>query len=262
MFINAIALIGSKSIQQITATGRFTLFLLTTISRLKKWPFPFTNTINQIAFIGAKTLPVIVVSGLFTGMVVALQFYDTLVRFGSVDLLGSAVALSLIRELGPVMAGLMVIARVGSATCAEIAIMRHEQQFDALDCMAIDSYQFVMLPRLIATLISLPLLTAIFNLIGISGGYIVGVLMQGISEAAFQQGMTETIVWNDVYMSLLKSLIFGLVIIWISMAKGFFMHLDDSAHGAEGVSKMTTQAVVTSAILMLLVDYVISAFLL
>ncbi len=262
MLSNTISSIGASTISRISSTGRLTLFLLSTIKRLAKWPFPWKNTLNQIAFIGAKTLPVIVVSGLFTGMVVALQFYDTLVRFGSVDLLGSAVALSLIRELGPVMAGLMVIARVGSSTCAEIAIMRHEQQFDALDCMAIDSYHYVMLPRLIAMLISLPLLTAIFNLVGISGGYIVGVLMQGISEAAFKQGMIETIVWNDVFMSLLKAWSFGLVIIWISMAKGFFMHLDPNAHGAEGVSKMTTQAVVTSAIIMLLVDYSISAFLL
>ncbi len=262
MLINSISNLGDSTLKKINGTGRFTLFLSLCFSKLLKWPFPLKDTIKQTLFIGARTLPVILVAGLFTGMVVALQFYDTLIRFGSVDLLGSAVALSLIRELGPVMTGLMVIARVGSATCAEIAIMRNEEQFDALDCMAIDNHHFVMLPRLIAALISVPLLTAIFDVVGISGGYIVGVVIQGVSEAAFQQGMAETIVWNDVLMGFTKSFLFGLVIIWIAMAKGFYLHLDPNAHGAEGVSKVTTEAVVTSAILMLLVDYIISAFLL
>lgn len=254
--------IGRRGVRVVGSAGRLGLFLIYTLSRLWMQAFPVKETIKQLQFIGARTVPLIMVSGLFTGMVVALQFYDTLVRFGSVELLGAAVAMSLIRELGPVMAALMVIARVGSATCAEIGIMRNEQQFDALDCMAIDSYHYVMLPRLIAALISVPLLTAIFNVMGISGGYIVGVQIHGVSEGAYFIGMSDAIVWHDVLMGMIKSLLFGLVIMWVCMAKGFFLHLEQKQAGAEGVSQATTQAVVLSAVLMLFVDYIVSSLML
>jgi phospholipid/cholesterol/gamma-HCH transport system permease protein len=259
---NKIAALGGAGMLMVNNTGRLGLFLVYTISRLFLYRFPLQETIKQLLFVGARTVPLIAISGLFTGMVVALQFYDTLIRFGSVDLLGAAVAMSLIRELGPVMAALMVIARVGSATCAEIGIMRNEQQFDALDCMAIDSYHYVMLPRLIAALISVPLLTAMFDVFGIGGGYIVGVLIHGLSEGAFLVGMAETIVANDVAMGVVKSVLFGLIIMWICMAKGFYLHLEQKQSGAEGVSQATTQAVVLSAVLMLFVDYIVSSLML
>ena len=254
--------VGSVGVNTIESAGRLGFFLALVISRLWLFRFPFNETIKQLLFIGAKTVPLILFSGLFTGMVVALQFYDTLIRFGSVDLLGAAVALSLIRELGPVMAALMVIARVGSATTAEIGIMRNEQQFDALDCMAIDSYHYVMLPRLIAGLISVPLLTAMFDVFGIGGGFIVGVLIHGISDGAYLIGMADTIVWNDVSMGIIKSILFGVLIMWVSMAKGFYLHIEQKQAGAQGVSQATTQAVVLSAVLMLFVDYIVSSFML
>ncbi len=254
--------IGAATVKRVDAAGRLGLFLAATIARLWMFRFPFNETMKQLLFIGAKTVPLILISGLFTGMVVALQFYDTLVRFGSVELLGAAVGMSLIRELGPVMAALMVIARVGSATCAEIGIMRNEQQFDALDCMAIDSYHYVMLPRLIAALISVPLLTSMFDVLGIGGGYIVGVLIHGVSDGAYLVGLANTVVWNDVLMGIIKSLLFGLLIMWISMAKGFYIHIEQKQAGAEGVSQATTQAVVLSAVLMLFVDYIVSSLML
>ncbi len=261
-FYSLIESVGNFAVKRVESAGRLGFFLSQIIARLWMFRFPLNETIKQIHFIGARTLPLILLSGLFTGMVVALQFYDTLVRFGSVELLGAAVAMSLIRELGPVMAALMVIARVGSATCAEIGIMRNEQQFDALDCMAIDSYHYIMLPRLVAALISVPLLTALFDVFGIGGGYIVGVLSQGISDGAYLTGMSDAIVWHDVFMGLVKSLAFGGVIIWISMAKGFYLHIEQKQVGAEGVSQATTQAVVLSAILMLFVDYFVSSIML
>lgn len=254
--------IGDAGINLVESSGRLGVFLFYTLSRLWMYRFPLEETLKQLFFIGAKTVPLILISGLFTGMVVALQFYDTLIRFGSVDLLGAAVAMSLIRELGPVMAALMVIARVGSATCAEIGIMRNEQQFDALDCMAIDSYHYVMLPRLLAAVVSVPLLTAMFDFFGIGGGYIVGVLIHGISDGAYLVGMADTVVWNDVWMGIVKSLLFGLVIMWVCLAKGFYLHIEQDQSGAVGVSQATTQAVVLSAVLMLFVDYIVSSLML
>ncbi len=260
--VGTVCAIGRSAINAVQQAGRLAMFFVTTLSRLFYWPFPFAEVIKQIHFIGAKSMPVIIMAGLFTGMVVALQFYDALIRFGSVDLLGSVVALALIRELGPVMAALMIIARAGSATCSEIAIMRNEQQFDALDCMAIDVYRYVMLPRLVAAIIAVPLLTAVVDVVGIGGGYIVGVLIQDVSYGAYIGGMVDTVQWNDVRMGLIKSVLFGAVIFCVVLAKGFYLHIEQPVSGAEGVGRATTEAVVLSAILMLFTDYVVSAFLL
>ncbi len=253
--------LGASVIRSFEEVGRLCQFLFQVIFSLFGRPFSIKDLVKQIAFIGARSMPIILLSGLFTGMVLALQFYDILVRFGSVDLMGSAVALSLIQELGPVMTALMVIARVGSATCAEIAIMRNEQQFDALTCMAINHHRYVMVPRLLSALISVPLLTAIFNLIGIMGGYVVGVYIKGVSGTAYMQTIIDTIGWTDLRMSVVKSFLFAIIIIWIAMGKGFYVHLERSVSGAEAVSQVTTKAVVASAITMLFVDYIASSFL-
>ena len=205
----------------------------------------------------------ILVAGAFTGMVVALQFYDTLVRFGSVAMLGSAVALGLIRELGPVLSALVVIGRAGSAICAEIGIMRSDAQIDALECMAIDPYKYLIVPKLLGGIIAVPALTMMFIVVGVFGGWFVGVVLFGVSEAAYFQGMYETVVWHDIEMGLVKSFVFGLIIVWVATAKGFFLHLDRSGvFGAEGVSRTTTDAVVVSTIGVLVTDYLISAIML
>jgi phospholipid/cholesterol/gamma-HCH transport system permease protein len=187
------------------------------------------------------------------------------VRFGSVSLLGSAVGLSLIRELGPVITALMVIGRVGSAICAEISIMRSEQQIDALDCMAIDTYRYLIAPRIIAGIISVPLLTAVFIVVGICGGYFVGVILFDVSPGAYFGGMYETVLWNDIKMGFIKSLTFGLLIVWIATLKGFYLHLAMEKHGSygsEGISRTTTDAVVISSIAVLCFDYLLSAIIL
>lgn len=259
--VSRIASVGSSAIHSFEEIGRLSLFLVRVIASLFSRPFGVKELIKQIAFIGARSMLIIVLSGLFTGMVLALQFYDVLSRFGSVELMGSAVALSLIQELGPVMSALMIIARVGSATCAEIAIMRNEQQFDALTCMAIDPFRYVMAPRFLAAIISLPLLTAVFNLVGIMGGYIVGVYIKGLSGAAYMQTIIDTVDWSDLRMSIIKSLLFAVIIIWISMGKGYYVHFEKQFSGAEAVSIVTTKAVVASAITMLFVDYITSSFL-
>ncbi len=243
--------------------GTSGLFLLTSLYKILFPPYSFYPIIKQVYFIGARSFLLIVVSGTFVGMVVALQFHDTLVRFGSVSLLGSAVGLSLIRELGPILTALLVIGRAGSAICAEISIMRNEQQIDALECMAIDPYRYLIAPRIIAGIISVPLLTAIFIVVGILGGYFVGVILFGVSPGSYFEGMYETILWRDITMGVTKSFVFGLLIMWIATVKGFYLHMEKyGSYGSEGVSRVTTDAVVISSITVLCFDFLVSAIIL
>ena len=261
--VRAIERLGGGVLDFIGQLGLLGVFLYTTLKKAFSAPLPLYPVIKQIHFIGARSTLVILVAGAFTGMVVALQFYDTLVRFGSVAMLGSAVALGLIRELGPVLSALVVIGRAGSAICAEIGIMRSDEQIDSLECMAIDPYRFLIVPRLLAALLAVPALTMLFIFVGIFGGWLVGVVLFGVNEAAYFQGMYHTVVWHDIAMGLVKSVIFGLIIIWVATAKGFLLHLDpQGAYGSEGVSRTTTNAVVMSTIGILIADYLISAIML
>lgn len=243
--------------------GVATLFLLETFKTIILPPYSVQPLLKQIAFIGARSMLVIIVAGLFVGMVIALQFYDTLLRFGSISLLGSAVGLSLIRELGPVITALIVIGRAGSAMCAEIGIMRVDNQIDALECMAIDPYRYLFSPRILAGIICVPLLTAIFTLVGIFGGYFVGVVLFGVSPGSYFQGMADTILNRDTLMCFVKAIVFGLIIVWIACDRGFNLHLDTRGiYGSEGVSRITTESVVISMMAILFSDYLLSALIL
>ncbi len=255
--------LGDNALYYVEHAGLMGIFLFSCLGKMFTPPYRLYPVVKQIHFIGARSIFIIVVAGGFTGMVLGLQGYYTLQRFGSLDLLGSAVALSLLRELGPVLTALMVIGRAGSAICAEIGIMRSSEQIDALECMAIHPYKYLMVPKFIAGIISLPLLTSIFNVVGILGGYLAAVVLFGVNEGTYFQGMYESVVWDDVEMGIIKSFVFGLIIVWISAAKGYFLHLDRSgAYGAEGVSRITTNAVVLSSVAILGGDYLISAILL
>ena len=243
--------------------GNFGVFLYEIIRSLLIPPYPIDLILKQILFVGARSVLVIVIAGLFVGMVVALQFYDTLVRFGSISLLGSAVGLSLTRELGPVLTALMVIGRTGSAMCAEIGIMRIDNQIDALECMAIDPHRYLISPRILAGIICVPILTAIFIIVGIFGGYFIGVILFDISAGSYFQNMNDTILNRDLFMGFIKSIFFGLLIVWISCEKGFNLHRDKRGiYGSEGVSRITTEVVVTSSISILFSDYLLSALIL
>ncbi len=239
------------------------IFLFFSLINIFKPPYKISPIIKQIYIIGTLSVFVVIFTGAFTGMVLALQGHTTLRKFGADGLLGSAVALSLIRELGPVLAALMVTGRAGSAICAEIGIMRISEQIDALDCMAIDPYKYIMAPKFIAAIIAMPLLTAIFDVVGIFGGYMVGVGLLGANEGAYFSSMYNDVEFNDVYMGLVKSLCFGLLIVWITSAKGYFIHLErGGGFGAEGVSRATTNAVVLSSVSILVVDYFLTSVLL
>jgi len=255
--------IGNHFIYYLNQTGRMGIFLSASIVSIFKPPFKISQVIKEIYIIGALSIFVILFTGAFTGMVLGLQGYNTLRKFGAEGLLGSAVALGLIRELGPVLTALMVTGRAGSAVCAGIGIMRTSEQIDALDCMAIDPIKFIVSPKLIAGIISLPLLTAIFDVIGIGGGYVVGVGLLGATKSAYFTSMSRDVVFDDVFMGIAKSLCFGVLIIWICAAKGYYVHLERSGgFGAEGVSRVTTNAVVMSSIIILLFDYFLTSVLL
>ena len=259
----AIKSLGQYGCEVIRQAGLLGLFLGHCLVRMATPPLHFNRIVKQIHFMGTKSMLVILLAGAFTGMVVALQFYDTLLRFGSIELIGSAVALSLIRELGPVITALMVTGRVGSAICAEIGIMRISEQIDALECIGIDPYRFLMTAKIWAGIICLPLLTGLFDVAGIAGGYLVSVVMLGVGQGTYIQGLYNGIEWNDVAMGLVKSFSFAWVIIWVCAAKGFFLHKQRTGvFGAEGVSRITTDAVVFSSICILFIDYVIGAIML
>ena len=256
--------LGGHFLYYVNQAGRMGIFLFLVIFNMFKLPYyKISNIIKQIYTIGALSIFVIIFTGAFTGMVLALQGYNTLRKFSSEGLLGSAVALGLIRELGPVLTALMVTGRAGSAICAEIGIMRNSEQIDALECMAIDPYKYILAPKFIAAIISMPLLNAIFNVVGIFGGYAIGVGLMGLNKGAYFYSMYKDVEFNDIYMGLVKSLCFGLIMVWICSAKGYFVHLErNGGFGAEGVSRVTTSAVVLSSVSILVFDFFITSLLL
>jgi phospholipid/cholesterol/gamma-HCH transport system permease protein len=256
--------LGELSLYYINQIGRMGIFLVLVCINIVKPPYyKISYVTKQIYLIGSLSIFVIVFTGVFTGMVLGLQGYHTLSKFGSEGFLGSAVALSLIRELGPVLTALMVTGRAGSAICAEIGIMRNSEQIDALECMAIDPYKYILAPKFIAAIISMPLLNAIFNVVGIFGGYAIGVGLMGLNKGAYFYSMYKDVEFNDIYMGLVKSLCFGLIMVWICSAKGYFVHLErNGGFGAEGVSRVTTSAVVLSSVSILVFDFFITSLLL
>lgn len=214
-------------------------------------------TIREIYFAGVLSLIIIVVSGLFVGMVLGLQGYNTLSRFGSADALGAMVALSLLRELGPVLAALLFASRAGSAITAEIGLMKATEQLDAMSVMAVNPIARVVAPRFWAGVVSMPVLASLFNVMGIFGGYLVGVVMIGLDGGTFWSQMNGAVdLHSDVFNGLIKSLVFGAAVTLIAVFEGF-----EAAPTAAGVSSATTRTVVTSALVVLALDFILTAFM-
>ncbi|MEE9259484.1 MAG: MlaE family lipid ABC transporter permease subunit [Candidatus Scalindua sediminis] len=256
LILTPFRIIGAFVINIVSEIGRMGLFLAESFFWMVFPPYLLRRIIKQINFIGVKTTLVILLTGTFTGMVLALQIYYTLVKFGAEARLGSVVALSLIKELGPVICALMVTGRAGSALTAEIGIMRITEQIDALDAMALNPYKYLIIPNLIAGVISVPLLTFIFVVVGVFGGYTVGVGLMGLSSGTYFGGIRDFVDSRDILEGLYKSLSFGILITWISCYKGY-----STGYGAEGVSKATTQAVVLSSVVILIWDYFMTSIL-
>jgi len=255
--------IGDQTLYILTDLGRMGLFLYFSLLGLCKRPFRLKELIKQIGFIGAGSLTVIFFTALSSGMVLGLQGYYSLHKFGAEGMLGSAVSLTLIMELGPVLTALMVAGRAGSAMCAEIGIMRISEQIDALECMAIDPFRYLISPKFLAALISVPLLTAVFDVVGIGGGYLAGVKLMGVNGGAFFAGMQQSVTNHDIKLGVIKSVVFGLLVVWICTGRGYFVQkIRGAGFGAESVSTVTTQAVVMSSIAVLVFDYLLTAVLL
>jgi len=217
----------------------------------------FGLTIREIYFAGVLSLVIILVSGLFVGMVLGLQGYHTLQRYGSSEALGILVALSLVRELGPVVAGLLFASRAGSAITAEIGLMKATEQIAAMEMMAVDPIARVVAPRFWGGVLSMPLLAALFSAMGIYGGYLVGVKLIGVDEGAFWSQMQAAVdVREDVLNGVIKSFVFGIAVSWIAVFEGY-----DAPPTAEGVSGATTRTVVTSSLAILALDFVLTALM-
>jgi phospholipid/cholesterol/gamma-HCH transport system permease protein len=213
--------------------------------------------IKEMYSIGVQSLVIIIVSGMFVGLVLGLQMYDTLERFGSGEGVGTVVALALVRELGPVLAALLFASRAGTAVTAEIGLMKTTEQLSAMEMMAVEPVARVIAPRFWAGIFSLPLLTSIFNVMGIFGGYLIAVRFLGVDEGIFWSQMQATVDFRqDILNGIIKSFVFAVTVILIAVFEGY-----NSPPTAEGVSNATTRAVVTSSLSILGLDFILTAFM-
>lgn len=254
--IGNIEKLGSRFSEKLREIGASWLFILDVLVQSLKPPYEVKLLIKQMHFIGVQSISVVALVGGFTGAVLAVQGEYTLSNFGATAYTGSAIALSLIRELGPVLTALMVNGRAGSAMTAELGIMKITEQIDALRAMGINPVQHLMVPRVIAGTISVPLLTAIFIVVGIWGGYAVAVWTLGLSSGTFMSVMIDSVSSTDVYSGFIKAIVFGFCLSWISCYRGW-----TCGFGAVGVNKATTSAVVTSSVVILVIDYFLTSIL-
>lgn len=217
----------------------------------------FQLTVREIFFTGVLSIIIIIVAGMFVGMVLGLQGYETLKRYGSESALGTLVALSLVRELGPVLAALLFASRAGSAMTAEIGLMKATEQLSAMEMMAVNPLARVIAPRFWAGVISMPLLAAMFSAVGVFGGYVVGVVLIGVDNGSFWSQMQSAVDFrHDIMNGVIKSFVFGVAVTLISVFEGY-----DAPPTAEGVSGATTRTVVESSLVILMLDFILTAFM-
>ena len=254
------AFIGRNALGWINRLGAAAIFLcmafLSTIGRKQ-----LSKTVQQIYYIGARSITIIMLVSLFTGMVLGLQSYHSLLKFGASGAVGSLVSLSLIMELGPVLTAIMITARAGSAITAEIGIQRISEQIDALHTMRINPIRYLISPKISAAIISFPLLTAVFDLIGILGGYISAVVLLGLNGGVYLHSINTYVVMSDITNGFVKSIVFAMIVATVCCYQGYFAHLRKDSHGAQAVGLATTSAVVTSCVLILVSDYVVTSLL-
>lgn len=254
------AVIGRVAINWVDNLGASSIFLFLAFMKILR-PKQLTKIVHQIYYIGARSTMIILLVSFFTGMVLGLQSYHALVKFGAEGALGTLVALTLVRELGPVLTAIMIAARAGSAMAAEIGIQRISEQIDALDTMRIDPLRYLISPRITASIISFPLLTVMFDLIGIVGGYVSGVLLLGANASTYIYRVQSSLDFKDITDGLIKSVVFALIVSTICCYQGYFTHMRSDSHGAQAVGLSTTSAVVLSCVLILVSDYVVTSLL-
>jgi phospholipid/cholesterol/gamma-HCH transport system permease protein len=254
------AVFGRAAIGWTHHLGASTVFLFLAFLKIFR-PKQLTKIVQQVYYIGARSTLIIMLIGLFTGMVLGLQSYHALVKFGAQGALGTLVALSLVREMGPVLTAIMITARAGSAITAEIGIQRISEQIDALDTMRIDPLRYLISPRIAAAVISFPLLTALFDLIGIIGGYISGVVLLGANAGTYFFRVQASMEMRDITDGFIKAIVFAVIVSTVCCYQGYFAHLRADSHGAQAVGLATTSAVVLSCVLILVSDYVVTSLL-
>ncbi len=250
------ALVGERSLAFLEETGRMAVLQLKVAVALVRPPFPFRLTVQQMELVGVRSLPVVLITAVFTGAVMALQTFSGFKRFGAESLVGTVVALSLTRELGPVLSSIMVAGRAGSAMAAELGTMKVTEQIDALATLATDPVRYLVVPRFVATILVMPLLTVFADLLGILGGYAVAVYVLGTSSTLYVNRTFDYLELSDVTSGLIKSAVFGGIIAFVGCYQGF-----NTEGGAEGVGKATTRAVVVASILILINNYLLTALL-
>ncbi len=256
-FENQVSELGARFMSLARAFGQGWFFIVLLMGALPAAIVRVSAWIRQLYFAGVLSLPIILVAGLFVGMVLALQAYNILVNFNATETVGVMVALTLLRELGPVVAALLFAGRAGSALTAEIGLMKSTEQLSALEMMGLDPFVRVYAPRFIAALVALPLLTMLFNVLGIFGGYLIGVEALGIDTGTFWSQMQAAVDWQeDVIGSVIKSVVFALVIAAIALFQGA-----QCLPTAEGVSMATTRTVVHSSLAVLGLDFVLTALM-
>jgi phospholipid/cholesterol/gamma-HCH transport system permease protein len=254
------AYVGRTVIGWVDNLGAATIFLYLAFTKTfaRKQLF---KTVQQIYYIGARSITIIMLVSVFTGMVLGLQSYHALVKFGAQGALGSLVSLSLIMELGPVLTAIMITARAGSAITAEIGIQRISEQIDALHTMRINPLRYLISPKIIAAIISFPLLTAVFDLIGIVGGYISGVVLLGVNAGVYLHSIQAYVELRDVTNGFIKVIVFAVIVSTVCCYQGYFAHMRKDSHGAQAVGLATTSAVVLSCVLILVSDYIVTSLL-
>ena len=248
--------IGVHLIRFLQESGRITMLFGQTLLWVFRRPFDVREPLSQMEEIGVRSIPVVVITAAFTGMVLALQSFTGFRRFHAETLVGTVVALSVTRELGPVLTGLMVSGRVGSAMAAELGTMRVTEQIDALHTLATNPIKYLIVPRFLASLVMFPILVVFADIIGIMGGYFVSVTVLGTNPTIYWSRTWDYLELNDIYSGLLKACVFGMIMATISCYQGFY-----TEGGAEGVGKATTRAVVLSSLLILISNYFITALL-
>ena len=255
--MNAIAGVGAWTIDVVSGLGNaarlFVAVVLRSVVALRR----FGLVRDQVHFVGNHSVVIIVVSGFFVGAVLGLQGYYTLQRYGSEQALGLLVALSLVRELGPVVTALLFAGRAGTSLTAEIGLMKAGEQLSAMEMMAVDPVTRVLAPRFLAGVIAMPVLAALFSAVGILGGYVLGVQLIGVDEGAFWSQMQGGVdAWADVGNGVLKSFVFGIAVTFIAVRTGY-----DANPTPEGVSRATTKTVVTASLAVLALDFVMTALM-
>ena len=254
------AVIGRAAISWIDNLGASAIFLLLAFLKILRSK-QLIKIVQQVYYIGARSTMIIVLVSFFTGMVLGLQSYHALVKFGAQGALGTLVALTLVRELGPVLTAIMIAARAGSAIAAEIGIQRISEQIDALDTMRIDPLRYLISPRITASIISFPLLTALFDIVGIIGGYVSGVLLLGANASTYVYRVQTSMDMKDITDGLIKAVVFAVIVSTVCCYQGYFTHMRTDGHGAKAVGLSTTSAVVLSCVLILVSDYIVTSLL-